>query len=464
MRRQTNYCKPVVEIMHHSGKRKRATAQSSLEDFFKKASHSAKNACSSSDACCINEEQLEDYSGLENSGVSITKFNESPYLLFAAVTGSSYPSKNRNISINSNGLSGAQSFAEDDLKKWSYFLGDEFEALRNELKKHYIQHCLSIVKRDRQTKKVYPPEHLVFNAFKLTPLGKVKVVIVGQDPYHQPGQAMGLCFSVPRGISCPPSLKNILKEIGCTSNHGDLTSWGEQGVFLLNSLLTVVDSRPMSHKDLGWERFTDGVIDIINSRCENTRLSQVFKTDHHPIDQHSKPAQKKAARVNRKKHHVLEAGHPSPLSVRFFQASLMVACCYSAKSVTHWRNNCTLSFPIGLNQAFSCSEVFKPFKIWDAILIRKTLGCLEFFVVLFPYGLRGCTVTFLTPISAKQERGSLALFVDVNVVSIFKNVMNCCMPLDGISSSGSFHHKNDIFSAGQKSEISICPNIADFLL
>ncbi|KAF8817928.1 uracil-Dna glycosylase [Cardiosporidium cionae] len=118
----------------------------------------------------------------------------------------------------------------------------------------------------------------------------------------------GLCFSVPRGKPCPPSLKNILKEIGCVSSHGDLTSWSEQGVFLLNSLLTVVDSHPMAHKDSGWERFTDGVIDIINSRCENV----IFLL-------WGKPAQKKAARVNRKKHHVLEAGHPSPLSVRFFQ-------------------------------------------------------------------------------------------------------------------------------------------------
>lgn len=155
---------------------------------------------------------------------------------------------------------------------------------------------------------VYPPAHLMFNAFNLTPLSEVKVVILGQDPYHRPGQAMGLSFSVPKTIPKPPSLNNVLKEmaddIGTQySAHGDLTYWAQQGVLLLNSSLTVNEGEPDSHKNAGWEQFTDAVINIINEQTEHT----VF------ILWGSK-AQKKGKYINTDKHLILTAVHPSPLA------------------------------------------------------------------------------------------------------------------------------------------------------
>eukprot|EP00386_Alphamonas_edax_P015958 GDKI01048803.1.p1 GENE.GDKI01048803.1~~GDKI01048803.1.p1 ORF type:complete len:310 (-),score=105.86 GDKI01048803.1:33-962(-) len=200
------------------------------------------------------------------------------------------------------------SSSEDGVPDWAGELGAGWhEALKGELCKPYLVDCLKKVKQERTSKKVYPPEELVFNAFRTTPLERVKVVIVGQDPYHQPGQAMGLCFSVMRGVAPPPSLKNMYKEIGITCSHGDLSHWAQQGVFMLNALLTVQESTPMAHKSLGWDKFTDAVIQTINDKCEGV----VFLL-------WGKPAQKKGAKVNRTKHHVLEAGHPSPLSVRHF--------------------------------------------------------------------------------------------------------------------------------------------------
>lgn len=155
---------------------------------------------------------------------------------------------------------------------------------------------------------IYPPAPLIFNALNLTPLLQVKVVILGQDPYHGPGQAMGLSFSVPKAIPKPPSLNNILKEmaddIGISpSAHGDLTHWAQQGVLLLNSSLTVKESEPNSHQSKGWEQFTDAVIDVVNEQTEHT----VF------ILWGSK-AQKKGKYINADKHLILTAVHPSPLA------------------------------------------------------------------------------------------------------------------------------------------------------
>lgn len=155
---------------------------------------------------------------------------------------------------------------------------------------------------------IYPPAPLIFNALNLTPLSQVKVVILGQDPYHGPGQAMGLSFSVPKAIPKPPSLNNILKEmaddIGISpSAHGDLTHWAQQGVLLLNSSLTVKESEPNSHQNKGWEQFTDAVIDVVNEQTEHT----VF------ILWGSK-AQKKGKYINADKHLILTAVHPSPLA------------------------------------------------------------------------------------------------------------------------------------------------------
>ncbi|CXI54561.1 uracil-DNA glycosylase, putative [Plasmodium berghei] len=182
-----------------------------------------------------------------------------------------------------------------------------YEQLESELKKNYFKNMYLRIKDERKKKVIYPPEHLLFTAFLKTPLSKIKVVIVGQDPYHQKGQAMGLCFSVPIGIKIPPSLKNILKEIKQKSGHGDLTSWTEQGVFLLNTSLTVEENKPASHKNYGWEIFTDKVIDIINEKKKKI----VFML-------WGNFAIKKCAKIDTKKHFILKSGHPSPLSIKHF--------------------------------------------------------------------------------------------------------------------------------------------------
>jgi uracil-DNA glycosylase len=154
----------------------------------------------------------------------------------------------------------------------------------------------------------YPPGSLVFNALRLTPFDAVRVVILGQDPYHGRGQAMGLCFSVPTGVTPPPSLRNIFMELGTDldlpqPSSGDLTAWAERGVLLLNSVLTVGPGSPASHAGKGWERFTDRVIAELSARAEGI----VFLL-------WGRHAQQKGAVVDPAKHHVLTAAHPSPYS------------------------------------------------------------------------------------------------------------------------------------------------------
>ncbi|MGI5308557.1 uracil-DNA glycosylase [Rheinheimera sp. WS51] len=156
---------------------------------------------------------------------------------------------------------------------------------------------------------IYPPQTQMFAAFKLTPLQQLKVVILGQDPYHGPNQAHGLAFSVRPGVKVPPSLRNIYKELALEYDnftipeHGHLTAWAEQGVLLLNTVLSVVATKPNSHKKLGWQRFTDHVIGQINSHCTGV----VFLL-------WGANAEKKANLIDGKRHLVLTAPHPSPLS------------------------------------------------------------------------------------------------------------------------------------------------------
>jgi uracil-DNA glycosylase len=154
----------------------------------------------------------------------------------------------------------------------------------------------------------YPPGALVFNALQLTPLDEVRVVILGQDPYHGRGQAMGLCFSVPAGVTSPPSLRNIFQELGTDlglpqPKNGDLTPWATRGVLLLNSVLTVAPGSPASHAGKGWEQFTDRVIAELSARREGI----VFLL-------WGRYAQQKGAVVDTTRHHVLTAAHPSPYS------------------------------------------------------------------------------------------------------------------------------------------------------
>ncbi len=156
--------------------------------------------------------------------------------------------------------------------------------------------------------RVYPPESCIFNAFKYTEFSQLKIVIIGQDPYHEQGQAMGLSFSVPPGIRVPPSLINIYKELQSDvgfmiPDHGCLIPWARQGILLLNNVLTVNEGRADSHAGQGWEQFTDGVIDALNRECEHL----VFML-------WGSKAAAKCARVDTSKHCILKAAHPSPLS------------------------------------------------------------------------------------------------------------------------------------------------------
>ena len=187
-------------------------------------------------------------------------------------------------------------------KSWKEALGAEFE-------KPYFAALVQELHRQKQAGEViFPPGGQIFKAFELCPLDKVKVVILGQDPYHGYGQAMGLSFSVPQGVEAPPSLKNIFKEIESDlgirmSGSPDLRPWAEQGVLLLNSVLTVRAGQPASHSGIGWQTFTDAVIKTISDRCEGV----VFLL-------WGNYARSKAVLVDKSRHHVLEAPHPSPLA------------------------------------------------------------------------------------------------------------------------------------------------------
>ena len=193
-------------------------------------------------------------------------------------------------------------------KSWQQEIGDEFE-------QDYFKDLQEFVAQKRRNGgAVYPPEDKCYAAFTATPFDAVKVVILGQDPYINPNQAMGLSFSVPKDEKIPPSLKNMYKEMvedisGFEiPSHGDLTPWAQQGVLLLNSVMTVDEGDSGSHAKQGWETFTDAVIERLNTR----RDALVFML----WGNYSK---KKGKKIDRDRHLVLESGHPSPLSVRYFR-------------------------------------------------------------------------------------------------------------------------------------------------
>lgn len=184
------------------------------------------------------------------------------------------------------------------------------DALHDELAKPYIQPLAEFVAAERAAHTVYPPEGQEFTALALTPHADVRAVILGQDPYHGPGQAHGLAFSVQRGVPVPPSLVNIYKELRADlgiepPRHGHLADWARQGVLMLNAVLTVRDGEPNSHKGRGWEKLTDAIIRAVSAR----QTPAVFIL-------WGAPAQKKAALVDEGRHAVLRSAHPSPLSAR----------------------------------------------------------------------------------------------------------------------------------------------------
>lgn len=191
-------------------------------------------------------------------------------------------------------------------ESWKTRLQEEFQ------KPYFAQIREFLVQQKKLGKIIYPPGPLIFNAFNQTPFDKVRVVILGQDPYHNPGEAMGLCFSVPRGIAIPASLKNIYKQIDSEMKiappaHGDLTRWTEQGVFLLNAILTVEKGQPGSHRNIGWQQFTDAVIRILSEQ-KNGLIFLLWGNF----------ARNKKTLIDQMKHHVLEAVHPSPLAGNAF--------------------------------------------------------------------------------------------------------------------------------------------------
>lgn len=185
---------------------------------------------------------------------------------------------------------------------------DWANAIQGEFRKPYYRELYGFIKEEYSKYVIYPPSDEIFNAFHFTPLSEVKVVILGQDPYHNAGQAHGLCFSVQPGTEIPPSLVNIYKELeddlGCyVPNNGYLEKWARQGVLLLNTVLTVRAHQANSHQGRGWEQFTDAVIQAVNAKEEPV----VFLL-------WGRPAQSKRSMLTNPKHLILEAPHPSPLS------------------------------------------------------------------------------------------------------------------------------------------------------
>lgn len=183
------------------------------------------------------------------------------------------------------------------------------KALSDELEKPYITELQNFLDKERaEGRVIFPPKDLIFNAFQHTPYDKVKVVIVGQDPYHGPNQAHGLSFSVQKGIKLPPSLQNIFKEVGANvggfkTSHGCLLSWADQGVLMLNSILTVRQGQPASHQGKGWEQFTDAALRKLNEQ-EKPLVFMLW----------GKYAQQKGLFLDAHKHLILKSPHPSPFS------------------------------------------------------------------------------------------------------------------------------------------------------
>ena len=185
------------------------------------------------------------------------------------------------------------------------------EILKDEMNKDYFKELINFVNNEYKTKTIYPKKCDIFNAFRFTSYKDVKVVILGQDPYHGEGEAHGMCFSVNPGVKVPPSLQNIFKELhrdlGCKiPNNGYLLKWARQGVLMLNSVLTVQKDKPASHQGKGWEIFTDRIIEEINNK--NTPVVFLLWGNF---------AKQKASLITNEKHLVLTSSHPSPFSVRY---------------------------------------------------------------------------------------------------------------------------------------------------
>ena len=202
--------------------------------------------------------------------------------------------------------------------------------LQSELTKPYFSKLLQFVQSEYKTKKVFPPVNEVYDALRCCDASKVKVVIIGQDPYHGPGQAHGLCFSVRKGVRVPPSLKNVYKELTSdlgpkkftAPTHGYLQQWCDQGVLLLNTVLTVQAHKANSHRKKGWELFTDAIIAYLNANGGQDGKPIVFLC-------WGKPALAKAKHINRKRHVIISSSHPSPLGATKTAKPFITSKCFS---------------------------------------------------------------------------------------------------------------------------------------
>ena len=263
--------------------------------------------------------------------------------------------------------------------------GDWYEALKGEFKKPYYKTLFNTVNEEYRTRQIFPPANDIFNAFHLTPLKDVKVVILGQDPYHNFNQAHGLCFSVKKGVQVPPSLVNIYKELqddlGCTiPNHGCLTKWAEQGVLMLNTVLTVRAHQANSHRGIGWEEFTDAAIMAVNAQDRPV----VFIL-------WGAPAQRKKRMLNNSKHLILEAPHPSRClhTGDFSEAGRL------ARPIIFWKNMALHQSTGRLSRAVRNSDIADSYDAkWLQLSRRAFLPDHSGKWVLFYYNLKKILINY----------------------------------------------------------------------
>ncbi|GAV69829.1 UDG domain-containing protein [Cephalotus follicularis] len=302
--------------MQKGGREREMGSSKSLMDFFQpakriKLSASSPSSHSPKPLQFIITKPNAPYSSLPSSNSTDTSSDLTPDQLSRIEFNKSLARSKRNLKLCSQRVSTSKAEGSGYVKLEDLLVEETWlQSLPGELQKPYAKTLCNFLGAQicSSTAPIYPPQHLIFNALNSTPFHLLKAVIIGQDPYHGPGQAMGLSFSVPAGVKIPSSLLNIFKELnqdlGCPiPSHGNLEKWSVQGVLLLNSVLTVKNHQANSHAKKGWEQFTDAVIKTISDKKEGV----VFLL-------WGNFAQEKSRLIDEKKHHILKAAHPSGLS------------------------------------------------------------------------------------------------------------------------------------------------------